>query len=212
MLNVLIYDNHPICRKGVVEVLKNDKNARFQIIDETGSKKELIRKISEVSYNAILCDISIIGIGIIELIQRIRSIKPDIKILLTGFSINNQLAIKALESGVLGYINKTCSPEELISAVIKVSNGSRHFPGHIAERLVNDLIDHREKLPHKKLTAREFQVTVLIGSGKKLSEIADELSLSPKTISVYRGRILSKLNLRTTADIVRYSIKEGLVD
>ena len=146
----------------------------------------------------------------LELLGDIRRIKPEVSVVILSIYPEEQYAIRALKLGASGYLTKASAPEELIAAVVKASQGERYITSSLAEKITFNLIEDNESPLHEKLSVRELEVVSYLASGKKISTIANELSLSPKTISTYRERILSKLNLSTTSDIIRYAIKEGL--
>ncbi len=212
MIQLLVIDDRPVVSRGLTLLLKEDPEKRFSVIEEAGNIIEVIEKLKAFNFNAILLNICIPGRNGLEMIQEIKRIKSNLPVLILGIYAEDQYALKALNYGASGYLNKACSPEEIIKAIIKVSEGGRYISASLIEKLTTDILYNYDKPVYKKLTAREIEVMLGITSGKKINEIAAELSLSPKTISTYRQRILSKLNLRTTSEIIRYAIKEGLAD
>jgi two-component system, NarL family, invasion response regulator UvrY len=210
MINVLITDDHPIVRRGLRELLLDDKNDRFGIIAEAGNGKELFEKLASANYDIVLLDISLPGRNGLDLIGDIKSIKPKIPVLILSIHPEEQYAVRAIKLGASGYLTKTSAPDELITAIVKVSQGYRYISTALAEKISFNSIDEKERPLNEKLTTRELEVVSLLSSGKTISSIAKELSLSPKTISTYRERVLSKLKLKTTSDIIRYAIEEGL--
>ena len=210
MISILITDDHPIVRKGIRQLLEDDQYERFGNIDEAGNGKELLDKLQSSDFDVVLLDISLPGRNGLELLGDIRRIKPEVSVVILSIYPEEQYAIRALKLGASGYLTKASAPEELIAAVVKASQGERYITSSLAEKITFNLIEDNESPLHEKLSVRELEVVSYLASGKKISTIANELSLSPKTISTYRERILSKLNLKTTSDIIRYAIKEGL--
>jgi two-component system invasion response regulator UvrY len=210
MIRVLITDDHPIVRRGVRQMLEDDEHERFSVIEEAGSGKEMFEKLQSADFDVIILDISLPGRSGLELIGYIKKIKPETSVIILSIYPEEQYALKALKLGASGYLTKASAPDELIAAVVKASQGGRYISSALAEKITFNLIEESETPLHEKLSARELEVISMLASGKMMSSIAEELSLSPKTISTYRERILIKLNLNTTSDIIRYAIKEGL--
>ena len=211
MIRVLITDDHPIVRQGIRQILEDDREQRFGLIEEAANGNELLEKIGKTDFNVILLDISLPGRNGLELLCDLKRLTPETAVLILSIFPEEQYAIRALRLGAAGYLTKASAPEELIAAVVKASEGGRYITSAIADRITSDFFTDNEKPLHEKLSVRELEVITLLAMGKTLSSISAELSLSPKTISTYRERILSKLNLKTTSDLIRYAIKEGLV-
>lgn len=212
MIRILITDDHPIVRRGIRQLLEDDKEERFGNIAEAGNGKELLEKLNSAEFDVILLDISLPGRSGLELLGDIKKLKPAVKVVILSIYPEEQYALRALKMGAAGYLTKASAPDELISAVIKASQGNRYISASLAEKITSNLIEDTDSPLHEKLSVRELEVISLLASGKTMSNIAIELSLSPKTISTYGERILSKLNLKTTSDIIRYAIKEGLTE
>jgi two-component system, NarL family, invasion response regulator UvrY len=208
MIKVLITDDHPVVRRGIRQILEDDE--RIGPVHEAGGGKELFEKLKEQKFDVILLDISLPGRSGLDLINEIKKTQHSPAILILSIHSEAMYAIKALKSGAAGYLVKTSAPEELISAIIKVSRGERYISESLADTLADNLISDLEKPLHQLLSARELEVLCLFAEGKKVVQIASELSLSPKTISTYRERLLEKLKLHTTSDLIRYAIMEGI--
>jgi DNA-binding NarL/FixJ family response regulator len=208
MIKVLITDDHPVVRRGIRQILEDDDN--ISLIHEAGNGKELFDRMKEQEYDVILLDISLPGRSGLDLISQIKKTQQSAAVLILSIHSESMYAIKALKSGAGGYLTKTSAPEELISAIIKVSKGERYISASLADALAESLISDSEKPFHQLLSAREVEVLQLFSKGKRVVQIAAELSLSPKTVSTYRGRLLEKLKLHTTADLIRYAIMEGI--
>jgi DNA-binding NarL/FixJ family response regulator len=210
MIKVIITDDHPIVRRGIRQILDDDKEERFGFIEEAGDGAELLQKLEKDDFDIVLLDISLPGRSGLELLSEIKKNKPKVSVIILSIYPEEQYAMKAFKLGASGYLNKASAPDELISAIIKTFNGGRYISPSLAQKITFNVLEEKDSPLHEKLSARELEVISLLSSGMTLSKIAEKLSLSPKTISTYRKRILEKLNLNTTSDIIRYAIKEGL--
>jgi len=211
MIRILITDDHPLLRQGLRQILEGDPESRFGDIEEASNGQELMKLLSERCFTIVILDISLPGRSGLDLIGDIRKMCPETKVLMLSMFSEEQYAIKALKLGASGYLTKNSAPDELIRALLKICSGQRYITSSLAERITFDLLDEKKKSEIELLSPRELEVIALLASGKTITTIAQELSLSPKTISTYRERILSKLNLKTTSGIIRYAIREGLV-
>jgi two-component system, NarL family, invasion response regulator UvrY len=208
MIRVLITDDHPVVRRGIRQILEDDE--RIILIDEAADGKELIYKMSKQEYDVILLDISLPGRSGLEMISQVKKIRKKTAVLILSIYSEEQYAVQAIRYGASGYLTKASAPGELLAAVYKASRGEKYISSSFAERLAESLLTDEDKPLHMFLSAREREVLELIGEGKSSSQIAEKLSLSPKTISTYRERLLSKLHLKTSADLIRYALLEGL--
>jgi DNA-binding NarL/FixJ family response regulator len=208
MINILITDDHPVVRRGIRQILEDDE--RIGLVHEAGDGKELFDKLNMQIYDVILLDISLPGRSGLDLIGQIKKTQGSAAILILSIHSEEMYAIKALKAGAAGYLTKTSAPEELISAIIKVSKGERYISVSLADSLAESLISDSKIPTYQLLSSRELEVLQLLAEGKKVIQIASELSLSPKTISTYRERLLEKLKLETTAELIRYAIIEGI--
>jgi DNA-binding NarL/FixJ family response regulator len=208
MIKVLITDDHPVVRRGIRQILEDDE--KINLIHEARDGKELIEKIMDQEYDVILLDISLPGRSGLDMISQIKKIQQKTAILILSIHSEELYALQALKDGALGYLTKSSAPEELLSAIHKVSRGERYISSSLAEKLAESILSSEDKPQYLFLSARETEVLNLFGTGKTVSQVATELSLSSKTISTYRARLLEKLKLRTTADLIRYAIMEGI--
>lgn len=208
MIRVLITDDHPVVRRGIRQILEDDD--RINHIGEASDGRELIERMMDNEYDVILLDISLPGRSGLDMISQIKKINQKTAILILSIHSEELYALKALKYGASGYLTKSSAPEELLTAIYKVSRGERYISSTLAEKLAENLFSDGDKAPHLFLSAREMEVLELLAAGKTVNQVAKELSLSSKTISTYRTRLLQKLNLKTTADLIRYSIMEGL--
>lgn len=210
MIKVLITDDHPVVRKGIKQIF--DECLDIVVVDEAKDGPELISKLFKIEFDVLLLDISLPGRSGLDLIKDVKEIRPTVAILILSISPEEQYAVRALKLGASGYITKAGLPEELINAVRTVAGGGKYLSASLAGSIaINNLKE--DYLPlYQSLSERELEVMCLIAEGKTVGDIAISLCLSVKTISTYRERILEKLCLKTTADIIRYAIKEGLVN
>lgn len=208
MIRVLITDDHPVVRKGIRQILEDDE--KIVLIDEASDGKELIDKMLAQEFDVILLDISLPGRSGLDMISQIKKIQQKTAILILSIHTEELYALKALKFGASGYLTKSSAPDELINAIYKVSRGDRYISSTLAEKLAESLFLNNDRPLYLSLSAREMEVLDLLADGKTVNQVAKELTLSSKTISTYRTRLLTKLNLKTTAELIRYSILEGL--
>ena len=210
MIRIIIADDHPIFREGLKKIIEN--NSDLVIVDEVETGEELLNKLFKKNYDVVLLDISMPGIGGMEVLERLKKEKRKIYILVLSMHSEDHYAIHALKSGASGYLTKESAPFELLNAIRKVSTGGKYVSSSLAEKLAFDLENGDKKLLHEKLSNREFQVMCRIASGKTVTEIAKELSLSVSTINSYRFRILKKMYINNNAELTHYAITKGLTD
>lgn len=210
MLKILIADDHAIVRQGLKQILADIPD--LAVVDEASSGNEVLSKVRTNAYDVLILDISMPGLSGLDVLKQLKSEKPDINVLMLSMHPEEQYAIRALKAGAAGYLTKESAPEELIAAIKKVSIGRKYVTASLAEKLAFDLEERSERPSHEYLSDREFQVLCLIASGKTVKEIAEVMFLSIKTISTYRSRILEKMNMKTSAELTHYAIKNGLID
>ncbi len=209
MIKVLMADDHAIVRKGLRQIL-NEGSAPCQI-DEASSGQEVMKKVYDAAFDILVLDISLPDRNGLELVREIKSVRPKLPILMLSVHPEDQYAIRALKAGVSGYLNKESAPEQLVQAIERIVAGGRYISPTLAETLAANVGGEGEGAPHETLSDREFTVLLRIGAGKSVSEIADELGLSVKTVSTYRARILEKMNMNSNAELIRYVIDHRLV-
>ena len=209
MIRILIADDHPLIRKGLRQILSDYKS--IQKIDEASNGFDVLTMIEKNNYDAVILDISMPGKDGIDILGDIKKRKPRLPILMLSIQPEEQYAIRALKLGASGCINKATAPEELINAIKKVVKGQRHINQKVDEILVGNLSGNDSEYPHKKLSEREFQVMLLITSGNNLTEIADKLFLSIKTVSTYKVRLLRKMGMHKTTQLIDYVLKNKLL-
>jgi len=210
MIKVLLVDDHTIVREGLRQILEEASD--IAVADEASNAQEVINKVWNNNYDIVLLDISLPGRSGLDVLKQLKSIKPDLPILILSMHPEEQYAIRSLRAKASGYLTKESASDELIDAIRKVAKGRKYITSSLAEKLAFELEDNSRCPSHKNLSDREFQVMCMIASGKRIKEIADTLSLSVKTISTYRARILKKMNMRNNSQLIHYAIKYGLVD
>jgi two-component system, NarL family, invasion response regulator UvrY len=210
MIKVLITDDHPVVRQGIRQILATCPE--ITLIDEAVDGKEMLGKINQNSYNVLLLDISMPGRSGLDLLKEVKTMCPKLAVLMLSIHPEEQYAIRAFKSGASGYLTKSSVPEELIAAVRKVVEGKNYLSVSLSDKIGSFFDRDKEEKLHHLLSERELQVMCLMAKGKKAGEIADELSVSPKTISTYRERILEKMEMKSTAEIIRYAIMNGMAD
>jgi DNA-binding NarL/FixJ family response regulator len=210
MIRVLIADDHAIVRKGMVQIASESRE--IEIRGEASNYATLMKLMRDEECDVLLLDISMPGKNGIDVLKIVKEAYPRTRVLILSMYPEDQYAIRALKAGASGYLTKDSAPERLVEAIFAVSHGKKYITASVAEMLATHLTTDAGGLPHDQLSDREFQTLKLIASGKQLSQIAEELALSPKTVSVYRARVLEKLQLRNNADIAHYAFKHGLME
>ena len=209
MIKVIIVDDHLIVREGLKQIISDTSD--ISVVAEASNGQEAINKIRNNDCDVLLLDISMPGRSGLEILKEIKSELPKLSILILTMHPEEQYAVRVLRAGASGYLTKESAPDELIEAIRKVSDGGKYISSTLAEKLAFNLEVDTGKPFHQTLSDREFEVMCMISSGKTVTEIADEMSLSVKTISTYRTRILDKMRMKTNAELTYYSIKNDLV-
>ena len=210
MLRILIADDHPVFRQGLRQILNEASD--MVVTDEVSDGLEVIGKVRAGCYDVVLLDISLPGINGIEILKQLKREHLLLSVLILTMHPEEQYAVRALKAGASGYLTKESTPDELVTAIRKVSTGGKYVSSSLAEKLAYELGRMDEQAPHETLSDREYQIMLLIASGKTVTQIARELSLSIKTISTYRSRILEKMRMKNNAELTYYAIKNQLVD
>jgi len=210
MIRLLIADDHAIVRQGLKQIVSEFPG--MTVAGEAASGEEALALARKLSYDVAIVDIAMPGRGGLEILKDLREARPTAKIVILSMHPEEQYAIRCLRDGASAYITKGNATEELIHAIQAVAAGKRYITPMVAEKLVSYIERDAERLPHENLSNRELQVLILLGSGKTVTDISRELSLSAKTISTYRARVLEKMNMDTNALLIRYVIRHGLVE
>ena len=209
MINILIADDHSIVREGLKQIVA--ESPEMAVRGEAVNGRQVLKLVRKTDYDLILLDIAMPGKGGIDTLKELKIEKPEIPVLILSMYPEDQYAVRAIKAGAAGYLTKESAPEELIGAIKKVAQGGKYVSTDLAEKLVENLGKNTEKPDHTMLSDREYQVMIMIATGKTVKEIADELSLSVKTISTNRARALKKMGMKNNAEFAYYAIKQGLV-
>lgn len=210
VIKILIADDHPLLREGLKHILADCKD--IVLAGEVGNGFDVLAKIKTESFSVVLLDMFMPGKNGIDLIKQIKAEQPKLPILVLSSHKEDIFAVRTIKAGASGYLCKDNAAEELLGAIRKVAKGGVYINPGVAELMAKDFHQvMQEDTPHTLLSDREYQVCLLLVSGKGVSEIAEKLNLSVKTVSTHKVRILEKMNLENTTDLVRYAIKHGLV-
>ncbi len=210
MIKILVVDDHAIVRDGLKRILMDIPD--MVVADEASNGEEVINKVGNNHYDLVLLDISLPGRDGLDVLKQLKCTNPQIPILILSMYPEEHYAVRSLRAGASGYLTKQSSSDELVGAIRKVAQGRRYITPSLAEKLAFDLGVDVRKLPHEKLSDREYQVMCMIGSGKTVKEIAETLFLSVRTISTHRAHILEKMEMKNNAQLTYYAIKNTLVE
>jgi len=210
MIKVAIADDHAIVRAGLRQILTDV--ADIKVVAEASSGDEALTMIRTDGWDVLLLDIAMPGKNVLELIKLAKQQNPNLPILILSMYPEDQYAVRMLRAGADGYLTKESAPDQLVTAIRKVAEGGKYASPLLAEKLVAELFFDSAQPPHTLLTDREFQVFCALNKGKRLTDIANEMALSIKTISTYRTRLMKKMNLASNADIIHYALKHNLLD
>jgi len=208
MIRLLIADDHPIVRAGLRRIVEDDRS--MVVTAEAASGNEALAALRQSAADVVLLDVTMPGGSFTDTLHRLRDEHPTVKVLVLSVHPEDQWAVRALRGGASGYLTKDHSPEQLLDAVRRVYRGGRYVSPTLAERLAAQLGPGFDGAPHELLSDREFEVLRALGTGLSVKEIAQLMGLSPKTVSTYRTRLMEKMGLTNTADLVRYASTHGL--
>jgi two-component system invasion response regulator UvrY len=210
-LKTIVVDDHAFVRRGIVEMLAG--HAGIELVGEAGDYgqlRTLLRRVGEI--DLLVMDVNLPGKDGIDILKTLLGEMPRLKVLVVSMYPEEQYAVRAFRAGANGYLNKAGAPEKLIEAIDQIIAGRKYVTPEIAQALIENLTAPEQGAPHERLSDREFQTLKLIATGHRLSDIAEALALSPKTVSVYRARILEKMAMTNNAELTHYAIKHGLVE
>lgn len=211
MMRILLVDDHEVVRDGVKKIFEEERSVDTHF-GEASTPPEALHLATEQEWDVVVLDLSLGGRSGLEVLKELNNIRPKLPVLILSMHSEEQYARRAFKAGAAGYVTKDSPRDELFQAIKKVISGARYVSPSLAEKLVVDLSRGESRAPHETLSDREFEVMCLIASGKTVGEIADLLSLSDKTISTYRGRLLEKMCMKTNAELTRYAVQNRLVD
>lgn len=209
MIQIVLCDDHAMIRRGIRDTLS--EHVDMKVVGESGNYAELKEVLRSNPCDVLVLDLNLPGRSGLEVLAAVQESHPHIKALVVSMFAEDQYAIRSLKAGAHGYLNKAGDPNELVDAVRTVAKGRRYVTPSVSEMLINQLSNPSEEALHSRLSERELQTLLKIASGKRLADIAEELMLSPKTVSVYRARLLEKLGLSNNAELAVYAIRNNLV-
>lgn len=208
--NILLADDHKILRQGLKKIL--DESFRDTHYGEAANSDDVMRILDESKWDIAILDLNMPGKSGLEILKDLKALRPEIPVLVLSMYPEEQFALRVIKSGAAGYLTKDSAPEELVSAVEKILEGKKFITQSLAELLASEIKKPGVEYSHQLLSDREYEIFLMIAGGKTVSQIADELSLSSKTVSTHRAHILQKTNLKNNADISLYAIRHKLVD
>jgi two-component system invasion response regulator UvrY len=209
VISILIADDHAILRRGLKEILTGELEGA--VFDEAPDAQQVLAMVQSHAWDLVILDISMPGRSGLDLLRDLQQLRPELPVLVLTMHPEDQYAKRVLKAGAAGYMNKETAPKELVKAVRKVLAGGRYVSEGLAEKLAADLSADDARLPHERLSDREFEVLRMIASGKTITQIAEELHLSATTVSTHRARILEKMGMANNADLMRYALHSGLI-
>lgn len=207
-MRFLLIDDHPLVRDGLKRLLLNAYHGA--VAEEASNAREAMERISHTPWDVVFLDIDLPDRSGLDLLHDLRNIAPEAPVLMVSGMLEEEFGERALEAGAAGFLNKASMMEEILSAVRRVRSGKKYISPDLGARLMEKRLKPGPKIAHEALSIREFEVLRLLGDGRTVSEVAALLNLSVKTVSTYRTRVLEKLGLRTTAEIIRYALRHGL--
>jgi two-component system invasion response regulator UvrY len=209
MIKVLVCDDHVVVRRGLRQILAETPD--IMVGGEAGTADEALALLRRESWSAVVLDINLPGASGMDLLAQIHKERPSLPVLVLTVYSEEQYAVRAIKAGAAGFLTKESAPDKLIEAVRKVAAGGRYISAELAEALASLLAGEGKGMPHERLSDREFEVLKMLASGRTVSQVAQDLSLSVKTVSTHRMRILKKMNMKTNAELTHYAVRNGLV-
>jgi DNA-binding NarL/FixJ family response regulator len=210
MIKVLLADDHAILRGGLKEILL--RHLECVQCGEAEDAEQVLAQVRKQCWDLLILDITMPGRSGLDILADLKLLRPELPILVLSMLPEDQFGKRVLKAGAWGYLRKEAAPEELIQAIRKLLAGGRYVSPTLAEKLVRDLQEDGDRCLHEALSPREFEILVMIGSGKSVGQIAEELHLSGTTVSTYRARILEKMNMTTTAELIRYAVYNHIAE
>jgi len=210
VIRIVVADDHTIVREGLKQIL--GAQADFQVVAEASDGHEALKRVRELEFDVLLLDMSMPGKSGVELIKQVKAEKPRLRILILTMHEEHQYAVRAIRAGASGYLTKEGASSQLVTAIRKVASGGAYISAEVAEQLALNAMPDATAAPHEKLSDREFQVFRMIAEGKSVSEIADRLNLSVKTVSTHKANVLQKMGLTTQGELIRYALENNLVE
>lgn len=210
MIKILIADDHAVVRRGLRQILSETED--LHVAAEAGTPAEVVAALQRERFDVVVLDIQLPGGSGLDLIADVKRLRPEARVLVLTMFSEEQYAIRAIRAGAAGFLTKETAPEKLVDAVRRIAAGGRFISAELAETLASVVAGEAKGLPHEQLSNREFEILKMIGSGRTVSQIAEVLGLSVKTVSTHRARLLRKMNLETNAELTHYAVKNKLVE
>ena len=208
-IRILLADDHAVVRQGVKQILVEAFSDG--VFGEAQNVPELLDLVRKEKWDIVVLDLTLPGEGGLDALKQIKHDQPQLPVLILSMHPENQYAVRTIKAGAAGYLTKESAPGELVSAIRKIREGGKYISDSLAEKLALHVFADDDRLPHEKLSDREYQIMCMIASGKEVKQIADELSLSVKTVSTYRARLMEKMSMQTNAELTFYAISNKLV-
>lgn len=209
-IHVLIADDHAIVRQGLKQILSETED--MLVTGEADDGAEALGLARQQPWDVFLLDVSMPNRNGIDTLKQLKKEFPRLPVLILSMHPEEHYAVRALKAGASGYLTKQSAPEQLVNAIRQVASGKKYLSPAVAQQLADAISENTEKSPHERITDREYQVLKLIAAGKTLTQIAESLNLGVATVSTYRARLLEKMGLRSTAELIRYGLEHGLAD
>jgi DNA-binding NarL/FixJ family response regulator len=209
-IHVLIADDHAIVRQGLKQILSETED--LLVPGEADDGAEALNLARQQPWDVFLLDVSMPNRNGIDTLKQLKKEFPRLPVLILSMHPEEQYAVRALKAGASGYLTKQSAPELLVTAIRQVASGKKYLSPAVAQQLAEAISDNSDKSPHERITDREYQVLVMIAAGKTLTQIAEGLNLGVATVSTYRARLLEKMGLKSTAELIRYGLEHGLAE
>jgi DNA-binding NarL/FixJ family response regulator len=210
MTKIIIADDHPIVRAGMKQIISEVSD--LIVAAEASDGRGLLSKIRSEDFDLVILDITMPRMDGLDVLKQLKIDKPKLPVIVLSVHPEDQYAMRVLKAGASGYVTKASAPDELVNAIRKVCRGGKYISPTIAEKLAFQLDADFKEMPHELLSDREYQVLCLLASGKSVTQIAEQLALSVKTVSTYRARILEKMDMKNNAELIHYAVQNKLVD
>jgi two-component system, NarL family, invasion response regulator UvrY len=210
MIRLFIADDHPLVRKGLKEILEGEID--LKVIGEASNDQETIDGLKNSDPDVLVTDLSMPGRGVLSVLSDVKRLHPKLPVLVLTMHPEERFAVRALKSGASGYLTKDTAPEEIIKAVRTLAKGKKYITDSLAEKLALELDRDAERPLHEALSNREFQIMCALALGKKIKEVADDLSISIHTVNTYKSRIMEKMSMKTITELTLYAIENHLIE
>lgn len=207
MINLLIVDDHPVVRRGLKGILGDEQDLS---VFEASNGHEALQQIKECEFDLVILDLDMPGMNGIDLLKEIKEQDKNLSVLVLSVYPEDQVAVRVLKAGASGFVSKETATDQLVSAIRRILSGGKHISERTADLLIKYLDNSTVEVMHERLSDREFEILTLFGEGKTIRQIAEILCLSSPTVSTYRARILNKMEMKTTAELVHYAIQNRI--